>query len=1089
MSSKNPRHSPSPSPSSPGLGHAPSKLPRFLQKQTNRDRAKSVTDPGPGSPSTTSSSSSSVSPESSIPKPRKTSKFLSINKDKAMPPPPPDNANSSVDMDEPPVIVEPVSIPRPRTRSERPANAPTAASAPDTSHHHALPTLYSSASSTSRIGDLPTRLSGWFSHTFSTSTTDLSLPTLLAQNTSPKGKSSSALLTAAKHGKGHLDKAMRYLLDSDAQPDKCTDPIWLLGVQHPGYEPTAATVVQANVGAVHRRSSGSPHSFRSSTSSINSVDPSLSQSQGPSSKNVYNPAANWPPVFYIDFTSRIWLTYRSHFAHPIRDTRLNDLLSCGDNWEMVASSPSTARRPWNWGGEKTWTSDSGWGCMLRTGQSVLANALIHVHLGRGYTSAYPIGEDRPILLLQRLCTYVQILTWFLDTPAPEAPFSVHRMALAGKELGTDVGQWFGPSVAAGAIRTLVSSFPDSGLAVSVATDGTLYQTQVYAASHGDSSRSPRRQHKSTWGDRPVLLLLGIRLGIEGVNPIYYESIKQLYTFPQSVGIAGGRPGSSYYFVGENEKEREVVSETEAEVPKRSRIPQHRSSTPHSQHQNQHIRTPTSPSSVRTGSSNFSFHAPVSPSPLQQQLSSSSSASNTSSASAVSYNSEESTNSSLRSLPPSYAQHSQHGRWRSASVGIVNPTSASSSTMRAEDLLRSSDVNSSADNSFSSSNRDSNSLRDSQMLAHDLDPVQMHYCTAYSAAELKTFHCERVRKMPMSGLDPSMLIGFLCRDEADWLDFRKRVGELPRTIFAVQDEPPTWPSDSDDNMGLESISEPDDLDLDDEVDGEGDGVEVEVDADAEGEHAEADVAGGDVLLDAAEGDEDDDPADPLTPGPNARFAFVEHSIPPRSSKNGEDGGHFFPPEEEDGVRVNDEDDDDDEGDEEERLQRREGDDDIEDDWVDPSLPTPTGPPASSPRPLPAPPPPSQSVQAQTRQLPRVPTTKEHIKDVSSSSSASSSSAFPPPPPLKTKSSSSGKKQIPVPVPTVHIPSQHQHQEEQYYPFPVTPAEYEPPHTGGGDRSRNTSTKGQGQPKVQRMHTARARDGGRTQSGGVKGILTD
>jgi hypothetical protein len=49
-------------------------------------------------------------------------------------------------------------------------------------------------------------------------------------------------------------------------------------------------------------------------------------------------------------------------------------------------------------------------------------------------------------------TYVQILTWFFDTPAPEAPFSVHRMALAGKELGKDVGQWFGPSTAAGAIK-------------------------------------------------------------------------------------------------------------------------------------------------------------------------------------------------------------------------------------------------------------------------------------------------------------------------------------------------------------------------------------------------------------------------------------------------------------------------------------------------------------------------------------------------------------------------------------------------------------------------------------------------------------
>ena len=40
------------------------------------------------------------------------------------------------------------------------------------------------------------------------------------------------------------------------------------------------------------------------------------------------------------------------------------------------------------------------------------------------------------------------------------------------------------------------------------------------------------------------------------------------------------------------------------------------------------------------------------------------------------------------------------------------------------------------------------------------------------------------------------------------------------IFSVplQDEPPTWPSDSDDNMGLESMSEPDNLDLDDDEDG-------------------------------------------------------------------------------------------------------------------------------------------------------------------------------------------------------------------------------------------------------------------------------
>lgn len=61
--------------------------------------------------------------------------------------------------------------------------------------------------------------------------------------------------------------------------------------------------------------------------------------------------------------------------------------------------------------------------------------------------------------------------------------------------------------------------------------------------------------------------------------------------------------------------------------------------------------------------------------------------------------------------------------------------------------------------------------------HDLTPLEEHYATAYSAAELKTFHCDRVRKMPLSGLDPSMLIGFLCRDENDWVDFRRRVVQV------------------------------------------------------------------------------------------------------------------------------------------------------------------------------------------------------------------------------------------------------------------------------------------------------------------------
>ena len=69
------------------------------------------------------------------------------------------------------------------------------------------------------------------------------------------------------------------------------------------------------------------------------------------------------------------------------------------------------------------------------------------------------GDNVSIVsVLTDYATYVQILTWFLDDPSPMCPFSVHRMALVGKQLGVRVGQWFGPSTAAGAIKYGILSF-------------------------------------------------------------------------------------------------------------------------------------------------------------------------------------------------------------------------------------------------------------------------------------------------------------------------------------------------------------------------------------------------------------------------------------------------------------------------------------------------------------------------------------------------------------------------------------------------------------------------------------------------------
>lgn len=105
--------------------------------------------------------------------------------------------------------------------------------------------------------------------------------------------------------------------------------------------------------------------------------PNLSQSHG------------WPPLFYHDFTSRISLTYRSGFP-PIPCSPSSSSGTGTISSVLGGLSASIGRGTGlglGFGGRGDGlTTDSGWGCMLRTGQSLLANALSRHHLGPGKSS-------------------------------------------------------------------------------------------------------------------------------------------------------------------------------------------------------------------------------------------------------------------------------------------------------------------------------------------------------------------------------------------------------------------------------------------------------------------------------------------------------------------------------------------------------------------------------------------------------------------------------------------------------------------------------------------------------------------------------
>ncbi|XP_034566931.1 cysteine protease ATG4D-like isoform X2 [Notolabrus celidotus] len=235
------------------------------------------------------------------------------------------------------------------------------------------------------------------------------------------------------------------------------------------------------------------------------------------------------------FTSLLWLTYRRGFP-PLPEGAL--------------------------------TTDSGWGCVLRTGQMLLARGLLLHLMPPGWTwsaSQHAVRDDMDLLvssterglylkdgpdkktrrlsldsLLDRPmeASHRRVVTWFADHPT--APFGIHKLVELGKSSGKKAGDWYGPSIVAHILRRAVDATTDvPNLVVYVAQDCTIYLEDV--------KRLCERPPPQSW--KSVIILVPVRLGGQDLNPSYVTCVKKLLTLESCIGIIGGKPKHSLFFVG------------------------------------------------------------------------------------------------------------------------------------------------------------------------------------------------------------------------------------------------------------------------------------------------------------------------------------------------------------------------------------------------------------------------------------------------------------------------------------------------------------------------------------------------------------
>uniref|UniRef100_A0A6B2EHG3 Cysteine protease n=1 Tax=Phlebotomus kandelakii TaxID=1109342 RepID=A0A6B2EHG3_9DIPT len=314
-------------------------------------------------------------------------------------------------------------------------------------------------------------------------------------------------------------------------------PIWLLGrCYHRKFSPPPSmeSSMELNPATMEARFMDGEHLQEV----VEGLDPEGVHELGTDVMDDQNGDSSWEEegieAFKRDFISRLWMTYRREFP------AMN-------------------------GGQ--FTSDCGWGCMLRSGQMMLAQGLICHFVGRNWRW----DPDTQLFATQEDNLHRKIVKWFGDISSRNSPFSIHTLVTLGQESGKKPGDWYAPGAVAHLLRQAMhlasqENVDLDGIHVHVAQDCTVYIQDILdeclIPAHDRSVAPWHRKRSPSRGQPPensenihwkaLILLVPLRLGAEKLNQIYGNSLKALLSLEASIGIIGGRPKHSLYFVGHQE---------------------------------------------------------------------------------------------------------------------------------------------------------------------------------------------------------------------------------------------------------------------------------------------------------------------------------------------------------------------------------------------------------------------------------------------------------------------------------------------------------------------------------------------------------
>ena len=225
--------------------------------------------------------------------------------------------------------------------------------------------------------------------------------------------------------------------------------------------------------------------------------------------------------------------------------------------------------------KKYFTSDSGWGCMIRCGQMIFARAIykflkskkiiteeaIPKTLYYFIEAPFEFDEYPPnfcCVFNKFMHLYFEIEKTFIDIKYCYAPFNIMSNCLLGEIYDKYPGEYFSDINMCMNFVTLndffdifpdlkIFSFQSSFILSKIISncfkkieniDNNINNKNIYTY-----------ENKQYIMEKNGLIFISVRLGLNKITEEYYSSIIEIFNCKECIGIIGGKNNKAYYFIG------------------------------------------------------------------------------------------------------------------------------------------------------------------------------------------------------------------------------------------------------------------------------------------------------------------------------------------------------------------------------------------------------------------------------------------------------------------------------------------------------------------------------------------------------------